>query len=167
MTDKPEETELVPPIGAETGEVPDVEDDGVLMPDLFDLPKEWNYTRRAVVGLKCYNFTAAEIAKQLKISVWAVKEHLRDSKVKEITQKGSYIRKLVLQSMCEGLAMRCLSKISINDIDALPVKERVEVARKVAAMAKDISAKPYEEDQGEQGLLDSLKKETKKIGEGE
>lgn len=162
MSDK--EPEIVPPIGSEEAAETALEvvDDDVIMPDLFDLPKEWSYTKRAVVALTCYNMKPKYIAKQLGLNVWAVREHLKDSKVKEIAKSGSDVRKMVLAAGCEAVALKCLSRIKSSEIDALPLDKRIGVAAKCVKTARGLDVKPFEEKMNENELVKKLKAGVKK-----
>jgi len=111
---------------------------------VFDLPENIPEEAKTILALKCYGLSNAEVARRLRVTEGAVRYHIKQYDLNNITEKGSLIRKLLISAMFESVAMECISSIKREDISKLGAKDKIQLANTCVKAIESLQIKQYE-----------------------
>lgn len=111
-----------------------------------------------VLALKSFGFTNQYIADKLghKDARW-VSRVIQQWDPQRICMRGDEIRKIVLCSMADRVALEVLLRIREDDFENLPLDKRIDIVHKIAKIRETLQPKLLAIDEREEALLNKLK----------
>ena len=122
----------------------------------FDVPGDIPAKAKAVLALRAFGMESSEIAKAVGDEK-LVKKFLKAYNRDHFVERADSIRRLVLSSLFDRMAFEVMTNITKEELDELPVKDRMKVVTDCIKSKEALSARPLAIPKDEQDVLEALR----------
>ena len=139
--------------------IPEEEDAMLTMAvQVFDAVQDVPLKAQTAMALRAFGLTLDEIAKQMGYAHRSGVKNLLDKyDPKRLSERGDALRRLVFSGMFEKIGFEVLRRIKSEDLENIPLRERVKIAKECADAVQKLNAKFIKVDEREAELLKSLR----------